>query len=142
MKTGNKRFRFTFSILTGLITCIFTLPAIAQNTQDILIGKWQAEWEMAGNAPEIEVTGGKDQYMLGKMEFLEGGEVKIDAFGYPGCLFSNDTINNQLNWVLLKDTIRLYSKDQQFSLEYAIQNMEETFIKLNLMGDIFITLRR
>lgn len=134
--------KFILTLFSGFISTMLTLPSIAQSSTDQFLGEWQAEWHLADHAPELDITENKSQHMTGKMKFLKEGLVEINAYGYSGCLFSSDTIQNELKWIVTKDTIKLYNEDEEFSLEYAIHNVSEQMIHLSLMGDIFVILKR
>jgi hypothetical protein len=109
--------------------------------ENMLLGSWEAKWETQGEAFSIT-----DEYknlsMKGKIHFKENGKVKIQAFGYQGCVFMSDTMINELRYVLTGDTISLLAEDENFGLPYHIIEAHHNMVKLILMEDIALTLTR
>jgi hypothetical protein len=129
------KFLFLYFLILILVSC-----DTHKKPSQRLLGEWSATWSMQPEAfPDVH-----DQtfVMNGKVDFLEEGSVKILAFGYPGCIFSSDTLLNQLQWRLQNDTINLINDADQFNLSYRIMEMSETLVQLELMEDIHLTLTR
>lgn len=132
---------FLLALFSGFVSFIVSGTAMAQVSTERFLGEWEAEWRMAAHAPEMDIAENKTRYMSGRMDFSEG-TVKIEAFGYPGCLFSSDTIKNELHWTISGGNIKLFDNNDQFSLEYAIQKVSGQVIELSLMDDISVILTR
>ncbi|MCK5208501.1 MAG: hypothetical protein KAQ79_10785, partial [Cyclobacteriaceae bacterium] len=64
-----------------------------------IIGEWKAHWETKADKTMPELNG-DNLKMTGLVNFMDNGKVEICAFGYEGCIFSNDTLKNTLNWKL------------------------------------------
>lgn len=105
-----------------------------------LKGTWNAEWEMmtSPSAP------GKPEShrMNGFMQFKDNGSVSITIYGYQGCIFSSDTIHNELNYKIEDDSLTIYNGEDQFQLSYLIESFSTDEIQLQLMEDIGVTLRK
>lgn len=111
--------------------------SIAQQHNGQLEGKWEAVWKIQ-NAP---MPTGQDSTMRGHMDFKSNGQVEVVAYGYPGCLFSNDTIQNELQWKVERDSLIFYNPQDGFSLVYTVQETSSGEVLLKLMDDILVTLR-
>lgn len=125
-------------IIGIIIICFLASFRIIQNFNTLIIGKWDAVWIIQNSG----ISNGSRDNMKGYMEFHENGVVGIEARGYPGCIFSSDTIQNQLMWKVTNDTLHLYNPNDQFKLSYFIQNASENTINLKLLDDIFVTLNK
>lgn len=80
--------------------------------------------------------------MGGQMVFNEDGKVYIEALGYPGCIFSSDTIKNDLMWKVNNDSLHIFNQNDQFKLSYLINKASNNLIELQLLDDIFVTLKK
>lgn len=125
--------------MVGFVLAPFLLMAtpvlcLAQNSA--LEGKWEAVWKIQ----DLSMSDGQDS-MRGHMNFKNNGQVEVVAYGYPGCLFSNDTIQNELQWKVRRDSLIFYNPQDNFSLIYLVHKDPSGEIQLKLMDDILITLK-
>ncbi len=126
------------SILGVVVICLFASFRLIENFNSLFIGKWHAVWIIKNS----EYSNGRNGNMKGQMEFHENGVVGIEARGYPGCIFSSDTIKNELMWKVSNDSLYLYNPNDHFRLSYLIQKASDSTIELKLLDDIFVTLKR
>ena len=133
-------FRLNFLIIT--FTLFLSQGCSTNRTkEEIIIGKWMAHWETKTDEslPGID---GKSLKMNGEIQFMENGKVEISAFGYEGCIFSEDTLNNILNWKLDDSVLRFIDKNDDHGLPYAINEFTNNRLQLTLLEDISLTLSR
>lgn len=124
--------------ISGIILILFlTSFRFIQNFNNLLTGKWDVNWTIKGS--DLSTT---NNNMKGRMVFHKNGIVNIEANGYPGCIFSSDTIKNELMWKVNNDSLYLYNQTDQFKLSYFIQKASDKTIELKLLDDIFLTLKR
>lgn len=128
---------FVPALTSALLLVISSSFNAAQNQDKQWEGHWEALWQIK-NAAYAD----SDDIMRGYMEFKSNGQMKITAYGYPGCLFSNDTIYNELSWKAIGDSLVLYSDQDKFNLIYTIRKASSDEVLLQLMDDIFVTLKR
>lgn len=130
-----------FLLLFLLIGCSANHENSDSKIDETWIGKWEAEWETAAEAFP-DVTGIESFSMNGNVTFSPDGSVEIAAFGYPGCIFSSDTLQHKLNWQVRNDTLSLRSEDDPYGIPYNIIALSGEKVELRLMGDITLTLTR
>lgn len=123
-------------ILTPFLLMMAPALSLAQS-QGQLEGKWEATWKIQNGSMLTD----HESSMRGHMNFKNNGKVEVVAYGYPGCLFSNDTIQNELQWNVQRDSLIFYSPQDNFSLIYIVEEAATGEIQLRLMDDIFITLK-
>lgn len=126
---------FVSVVTSTLLLMISASFNTVQNQQEQFKGRWEALWQ-------IKNTTRSNDIMQGYMDFKANGQMEITAYGYPGCLFSNDTIYNELRWQVLGDSLILYSNQDRFNLTYIVQKVSPNEVLLQLMDDIYITLKR
>ena len=73
---------------------------------------------------------------------MDNGKVEISAFGYDGCIFSDDTLKNILNWKLDDTVLRFIDQGDDHGLPYTINKFTDTEMQLTLLEDINLTLSR
>ena len=105
---------------------------------DTFLGDWKAQWSISSNDKLVKDTSASF-VMNGVFSFHNNGSVVIKGFGYPGCIFSEDTIMYQTRWFLNLDQLVIGNdKTNQFS--YQIETADSDHIKLLLLGDIHLIL--
>lgn len=112
------------------------------NAGEDLIGKWEANWKTSKNAfPNVKNN--VSFTMNGLMEFEPNDQsVTITAYGYPGCIFSSDTLRHSQKWKVKSDTLELLNDGDIHGITYLIKKKSQDKIELVLMGDIMIELSR
>jgi hypothetical protein len=106
-----------------------------------IVGEWSAYWETKADE-SIPHKNGDNLKMDGRIKFMENGKVEIVAFGYEGCIFSDDTLTNTLNWKLDEKVLRFIDNGDENGLPYTIQKYTDHELQLTLLEDINLTLRR
>jgi hypothetical protein len=80
--------------------------------------------------------------MDGIFEFSEAQKVTVIAFGFPGCIFSTDTLMHTLEWIKQGDTLSLVETGEKYGINYKILQLSDDNMRLQLMDDILITLTK
>lgn len=136
----NNFLKLTVSLLSIII---FTLGGCSQdkNRSEVIVGEWRAFWE---TTPDESLPGldGDNLKMNGVINFMDNGKVEISAFGYDGCIFSDDTLKNILNWKLDDTVLRFIDQGDDHGLPYTINKFTEKEMQLTLLEDINLTLSR
>lgn len=136
----NNFLRLTVSVLSIII---FILGGCSQekNKSETIVGEWNAYWE---TKPDESLPGldGDNLKMNGIINFMDNGKVEISAFGYDGCIFSDDTLKNILNWKLDDTVLRFIDQGDDHGLPYTIHKFTDTEMQLTLLEDINLTLSR
>lgn len=109
-------------------------------TRSTLMGKWTALWE-TDPASFPGVTNIESFKMDGEIIF-HADSVQINAFGFPGCIFSADTLRHSLKWKISNDTLNFLNEDDIYGMSYTIKEIQENNVRLQLMDDIFLTLKK
>lgn len=126
-----------------LLFAVFLTVGCSKNEskEEIILGKWKAHWE---TQPDESFSGieGENLKMNGEIQFMENGKVEISAYGFDGCIFSDDTLNNILNWKLDDTVLRFIDKNDDHGLPYAINELSKNKMHLTLLEDINLTLSR
>lgn len=125
-------------ILFGFIFCFCSAFQVTQNYKTLLLGRWDAQWVIK-NTDLIKHSTDK---MDGYMTFQDDGNVSVQASGFPGCIFSSDTIKNELMWKISNDSLHFFNQNDHFKLSYLIKTASDNHIELKLLDDIFVTLKR
>lgn len=138
-----KRHNFLSIVISVLPILFFTLDAceFKKSKEEIIVGEWNAHWE---TLPDESLPGidGNDLKMNGAINFRDNGIVEISAFGFQGCIFSDDTMNNTLNWELGDSVLRFIDEGDEHGLPYRISKFGKNEIRLVLLEDINLTLNR
>lgn len=108
---------------------------------DEYIGDWNVQWITYPDKgmemdPNINLT------MNGKMIIRDDCTVTIHAYGYEGCIFQSDTLENTLNWEVSGDTLNLLNEGDEFGIPYVVKEVSENKMKLQLVQDIFLFLSK
>ncbi len=112
-----------------------------QSNEEKIVGEWKAYWETSADESLSELKS-ENLKMEGIMTFNADGKVEISAFGYEGCIFSDDTMRNVLRWKLDDTIIRFIDKSDDHGLPYTINKITNNEMRLTLLEDINLTLRR
>jgi len=101
--------------------------------------EWVAEWRtLPESFPGVENV---DFTMNGKISF-SSDSVTIMAYGYEGCIFSEDTLSHTLRWVMKGDSLQLINEDDIQGMTYIVKSMTDEKIDMVMMEDIFLTLSK
>jgi hypothetical protein len=138
-----KRLNF-FSVVISILPLLFFILhscGFKQSKEEIIVGEWSAHWE---TVPDESLPGisGENLKMKGAIHFRESGKVDISAYGFQGCIFSDDTMINTLNWELADSILRFIDEGDEFGLPYKINKFGKNEIHLVLLEDINLTLSR
>ena len=123
-------------LLTSLYGC-----KLESDRSDAIIGEWDAHWETKADESFSEMDN-EDLHMNGTIKFNPNGKVEIAAFGYEGCIFSDDTLKNILNWKIDDSVLRFIDKGDDQGLPYRIMKFTDNELQLTLLEDINLTLSR
>lgn len=138
-----KRINFLNVIIAVLPLSFFILEGCGsmQSKKELIVGEWTAHWE---TVPDESLPGiaGENLKMNGAINFRESGKVEISAYGFQGCIFSDDTMRNTLNWELADTVLRFIDEGDDFGLPYKISKFGKNEIHLVLLEDINLTLSR
>ncbi|MEM9324341.1 MAG: hypothetical protein AAGA85_01740 [Bacteroidota bacterium] len=103
------------------------------------LGNWEAQWRtLPESFPGMEDM---DFTMSGKVKF-SSDSVSITAYGYEGCIFSEDTLVHSLDWKVADDTLHLLNEADVYGMSYKVVSKSDQQIELQLMDDIFLTLTK
>ncbi len=107
----------------------------------MLIGDWDALWitELDDSLIEISENGLR---MNGKITFMPDGKAEISAYGFKGCIFSDDTLTSIISWKLDENTLRFIDKGDDQGLPYNIKKMSDEELELTLLEDIQLILTK
>lgn len=103
-------------------------------------GRWKATWE-TDPAAFAGIVGVTDFTMPGYFIFTDD-KVNIQAFGFPGCAFSVDTLDHTLFWKVRNDSLLLINDADTPGMAYQITESNSKRVKLQLLGDIFVNLEK
>jgi hypothetical protein len=112
-----------------------------KNPQQEIVGEWNARWEtyLAEDMPEMS---SENLMMNGVIDFKADGKAEISAFGYQGCIFFDDTLKNTIGWKMDDAVLRFIDSDDDNGLAYRINEFSDDEMKLTLLEDINLTLKR
>ncbi|MEM8895351.1 MAG: hypothetical protein AAGC88_12285, partial [Bacteroidota bacterium] len=93
------KYTLTFISVLTIISLVSSCSS-KENEQKTSVyqGSWQAQWD-TDPASFPEVSDASIFSMNGNFTF-EGDQVTVTAQGFPGCIFSTDTLTHTLNWQL------------------------------------------
>lgn len=114
---------------------------VKNSKEQEIIGEWKASWETKADET-IPTQYGENLKMDGRIKFMENGTVEIVAYGYEGCIFSDDTLTNTLNWKLDDKVLRFIDNGDDTGLPYSILKFSSQELQLSLLEDIHLTLQR
>lgn len=128
-------FSIAMKNILPVILIIIVLTSCSSSKEE-----YAAEWE-TNPASFAGVTDVSDYTMSGKFIF-DGDEVNIQAYGFEGCVFSKDTLNHTLKWKVSNDSLITYNDEETPGMVYLINDTTGNTIHLQLMEDIFLTLKK
>ena len=79
--------------------------------------------------------------MLGYVFFDKNGNVYLEGFGNSDCIFSSDTISYNTSWDI-QDNKLIIGNSQFNQFEYKINSIKKDEIRLTLLDDISLVLRK
>ncbi|MEQ9301653.1 MAG: hypothetical protein RIF33_23945 [Cyclobacteriaceae bacterium] len=123
-----------------LVILVGCSPDKKEEASDLLEGEWIAQWDTDPSSFP-EVPDASIYTMNGNFRFQED-EVTVTAFGFPGCIFSTDTLSHTLNWNMSNDTLSLVNDGDIYGMTYRVLEMKDKQVRLQLMDDITVTLLR
>lgn len=113
-------------------------PAVV-DPRAVFLGEWQAQWNTTQEAfPDVTDS---QLTMDGVFDFSEDS-ISVTLYGYPGCLFSHDTLSNRSRWALSGNTLSLINEDNTPGITYEIKSQESKKVEMVFLEDIFVTLTR
>ncbi len=133
-------FKLALPLLSFLIFSFYGCD-VKNSREKEIIGEWNAYWETEADK-SMPMQNGDMLTMDGRITFMDDGKVEIIAYGYEGCIFSNDTLSNILNWKLDDKVLRLIDNGDDNGLPYTINKFSNQELILTLLEDINLTLRR
>jgi len=138
-----KRDTFFKAAIPALTVALLSLSGCDNNQQneDNIIGEWEAHWETKADESFSELKA-ENLHMNGVIRFNSDGKVEISAYGYDGCIFSDDTLINILNWKMDDSVLRFIDQGDDSGLPYTIKKLTSDEMHLTLLEDINLTLRR
>ena len=106
-----------------------------------MLGPWSAKWEtLESSYPDVKNV--SSFTMEGVWTFNEDSTVTVEAFGFEGCIFGEDTISHTQRWSMKNDTLNLLNEGNVPGMSYSVLSNQDNKIKLQLMSDIFIYLEK
>jgi hypothetical protein len=111
----------------------------SKKKEEIIIGEWEAEWEAM---PQEGVAKDICRQMKGRVKFLADGKVEMTGYGHQGCIFSEDTLKNNLHWKFEQEYLSLQNVQDPFQMEYKVKEFSDNQVQLVLMQDIILKLSR
>jgi hypothetical protein len=133
-------FKITLPVLSMIYLSLTGCDSTPSKEQEI-VGEWKAHWETKADESFSELKA-ENLQMEGIIKFNSNGKVEISAFGYEGCIFSDDTLRNTLNWKIDDSVIRFIDNGDEHGLPYTINKFTNKEMQLTLLEDINLTLRR
>jgi len=124
------------------IFILFTACTNMSEEEQSLVGNWDAVW-MASSPEALEgVPENIKTSMDGEIIFEADFTAQISGYGFPGCLFAQDTIRNRLSWRLEDQSIQLFNETDSFSMEYKILFLDADSASFNFLEDFNILLKK
>ncbi len=130
-------------LLRIIAILFFTSSCISPQSDESespLLGTWKAQW-VTNPASFPGVSDVKSFSMDGEITFYSDS-AEINAYGFPGCIFSSDTLRHSLKWVISSDTLSFLNEDDVYGMSYKIKEIKERAVELQLMEDIFLSLKK
>jgi hypothetical protein len=128
-------------IILFILTASSIIVSCSDQKNNELEGEWNVQW-VTDPASYPDVDASINFTMNGKFNFEKSGKLTIDAYGYEGCIFSNDTLSHSLNWKINNDTLSTFNNKDLHGISYKITEQAPNKVKLQMMEDIFLHLTR
>jgi len=125
----------------ALFIVLVTLAAACGKNEDSVVGRWQATWQADPKAYG-DIPGNPTFEMSGFFDFSGNGQIQIEGYGHEGCVIASDTLRHTLRWQMTADTLHLTSAEDPYGLYYTILEKKNNQMKLRLIEDITITLKK
>ena len=136
----NNFLKFTIPFLSIVLLSMNSCSP-QKSKDEVIIGEWKAHWETQADESLPGLTG-DNLKMNGLITFKDDGKVEISAFGFEGCIFSDDTLKHILSWKIDDSVLRLIDKGDDHGLPYTINKFSNDELHLTLLEDINLTLSR
>ena len=121
----------------ALISCACTMSSEKQE-QGQWLGNWTARWETSADTYPDE---NMKFFMDGNFTFTKDN-LTVKANGFEGCIFGVDTLIHTQSWYVSSDSLYLFNDPGSVGIIYKITSRSDRKIELQLMEDIFITLKK
>ena len=133
--------RCVFLFFIGITLCLGSCDTRdKESSNNGLDGHWTAQWDTdPASFPEVADA---SIYTMNGHFLFKGDQVTVTAFGFPGCIFSTDTLSHTLKWKHSGDTLSLVNEGDIYGMTYRILDQQNNVMKLQLMDDITVTLSR
>ena len=135
-----------FFIMTLTLSFLFSCSSkkegssVSPENENTILGKWQATWIMSGD--DVKNEDAKNLRVSGIVNFMDSSNVEITMYGFDGNLIISDTTTNILNWKLEDKIMRFIDKDDIHGIPYVVEDMNPEEIRMSIMGDIKLTLKK
>jgi hypothetical protein len=136
----NNFLKFTIPFLSIVLLSMNSCSP-QKSKEELIIGEWKAHWETQADE-SLPGLIGDNLKMNGMITFQDDGKVEISAFGYDGCIFSDDTLKHILSWKIENSVLRLIDSGDDHGLPYTINKFSNDELHLTLLEDINLTLSR
>jgi hypothetical protein len=131
-----------FSIISGVLIFIFSQCTSEKESQrSYLDGTWEAEWLLVDEDMQ-QMFSPSEISMNGQVVFDENKMAEITAYGFEGCVFTADTAKNHLSYDFQDSLLNLLNNEKEVVFSYRVKEKLPDQLKLVLMDDILLTLRR
>lgn len=127
---------FRLPLFLGVFLLMSACTTVKSKEQ-LLLGEWQAQWEAKPQQASEACL-----QMQGKVLFSADGQAEMIGYGHKDCIFSEDTLQNQLQWTLRQGQLSFRNLQDPFEMDYQIESLSEDHIQLVLMDDIRLHLTR
>jgi len=125
-----KRIDFLWALV---IFSTFSCSVVETGSDLILLGSWDATWQIEDSTSNETLTG--------DFVFRNDGSLTVTAYGSSGNLLASDTLSNTSNYRIEAGKILFVGTENEI-LSYEILYQNSQLIELELLEDIRITLKR
>lgn len=106
-----------------------------------LDGTWQATWTLTDTSL-LHLYSPHQLNMSGKMIFKNRNRVILRAHGYEGCAIASDTVENQLFYKYLDNTLLLINDNKEEIFAYPLKEITPGVIHLEMNDNIHLKLTK